>query len=396
MRSALAALSLVAGVLPAAAAGDPAALYLGEETQVRAALGDGPAQFPARLFPCANCHGRDGLGGGEGTLRAPRIVPLPGKAGLSAQDILRAAADGIEPDGRILDRAMPRYSLTTDDAVALAAWLAERPAREGRGVTATEVRMILPFDPRTEGIAGPFADGFADAMAGVRPWGRTVVLVPVAWGADAPTVPAIASVGAALPDTADRAVLANLDLIDIAPLHPVDTMSADAAPLCATRPEAIRALAGVLPRGTRVAVIAQGGTTAHAADAALTAAGLRVVPVDQTPDAALLLSDVPERRATAAGLPHVLGFRDQIDAPAVQQLIASGTRRISLVDACGTLTGDLTGAARARRLGELAGERVGTALQAAGRNLSRARLVEALAGTGSAAQPTIHDWKDGS
>lgn len=111
--------------------------------------------------PCANCHGRDGLGGGEAD--APAILWTT----LSRETALRPAYDasgfaralgGTAPGGRSLSRLMPRYDLDAGQLRALMAYLkalpqlqrqGSKPARSGSALSAAII--CAPFTPRWTG-----------------------------------------------------------------------------------------------------------------------------------------------------------------------------------------------------------------------------------------------------
>ena len=127
---AVAALALAGPAAGAEAGSGAAALFHGGETGIEVRLAGSDFALNARGFrSCAGCHGADGRGGREGALRVPGIAdagyPLGGDA------ILAAVRDGIDADGRVLARAMPRYEIGLEMATDLAAHL-EALARRDR------------------------------------------------------------------------------------------------------------------------------------------------------------------------------------------------------------------------------------------------------------------------
>lgn len=133
------------------------------------ANGQGPG--PA----CANCHGRDGLGGGEG--ETPPVdwpalsVATPARSAYDAAAFARALREGRGADGRILSRLMPRYELDADQVAALAAYLRALPDLQRQGVASGRLRI------------GVFGDAYLAALRaalGDQPiHGRGIELVPL-------------------------------------------------------------------------------------------------------------------------------------------------------------------------------------------------------------------------
>lgn len=162
-----AAAVIAAGSLPASVvcAGEPAApgerLYregiLASGEPVAARLqGDVPAQG-AQLV-CAGCHGRSGLGSGEGkifmppvtgaTLYRPREIRRKQlydartlRPAYTDATLARAIRDGLDPAGRPLDPMMPRYALGDADLASLVAYLKTLSSGLSPGVTGTHIRF---------------------------------------------------------------------------------------------------------------------------------------------------------------------------------------------------------------------------------------------------------------
>lgn len=277
--------------VPSPAAGR--ALFLGHSSgdgpQPLAFLRGSPAGVPAIRFACANCHGRDGLGQGEGSLRAPairwqdlaRAAPQRGHA-YDAARFARAIAEGMDPTGRTLDRLMPGYALSEAQLASLIAYLKVVDAEQRIGVEAGEIRLGI--------LAAGDDDGFpaalAAAFARVSPiFGRTVELVPL--GGEGPVEQRLREAGIAavvgLPHTA-RALWPELRRLGIPNLFPralldgdeleaevigllptldvIGRAAFDHAVACAEGPLAIAVDHGD-PASRRLAAAARGRATAH-------------------------------------------------------------------------------------------------------------------------------------
>lgn len=113
---------------------------------------------------CAVCHRRSGLGGGEGqnTVRpiAGRLLfeTPPGRTGLppiavenrpayTRATLARALRDGVNPAGRKLDALMPRYALSDDEVMQLAAYLAQLEPATVPGVNGSEMHFATVIAP---------------------------------------------------------------------------------------------------------------------------------------------------------------------------------------------------------------------------------------------------------
>jgi len=166
----------------------------GHEVSARVGAVDMPV--PGRVVPCANCHGRDGLGRSEGGLAPPVItwseLTKPyghrhdsGRAHppFDAESLLRAVTLGRDPAGQALDSAMPRYALGREDQANLVAYLKRLEHDHDPGVGADTLRIgtLLP-------LSGPMADSgklarrvveayFADLNDGGGLYGRRLELV---------------------------------------------------------------------------------------------------------------------------------------------------------------------------------------------------------------------------
>ena len=381
-----AALVLLAALAGPARADRAEALFLGRPVEgVTARIGTGGLALPASLFACAGCHGADGRGGEEGALVVPPIVPGEGRAALKAAAILAAVTQGRSAAGTALDRTMPRYAMDAGLATELAGFLAALPGRDGIGVRPGHVRVLVPHDRTGAALAGDFASGLSEAVAGARVWGRQVEVAP--WSLDGdparlddPALGPLLVAGTAIADPALRASLDASSVVQVAPLVPGEGRT---VPLCASWREEIAALVAAAPPGARIDVLGEPGPAAEAA----ALLGPRAAE-DGRGGAALVLSRAPDllRRAGAHDLvlapAGVLG-------PEAGPLAARGVRVI-LSDRCGALLdGRPADEPPARALGRIAGAAVLELLAGAGRDLGRARLAEtAAAARGPLLSPT--------
>lgn len=107
---------------------------------------------------CQNCHGRSGLGQGEGAIFMPAIaastlyepreirnkdfhVSRTVRPAYTDATLARAIRSGLDPNGRVLDAMMPRYSLDDDELSALGAYLKTLSSSLSPGVTATHIHF---------------------------------------------------------------------------------------------------------------------------------------------------------------------------------------------------------------------------------------------------------------
>lgn len=126
--------------------------------EVLALVGAAGTPLPAASLPCAGCHGSDGRGRPEGSVRPPditwrrlskpytqtvngRTYPAYDEAALA-----RAIEKGVDPAGNRLDPAMPRFVLSAGDMARLIAYLRGLETRQEPGVSAERLRIgtLLP------------------------------------------------------------------------------------------------------------------------------------------------------------------------------------------------------------------------------------------------------------
>jgi ABC-type branched-subunit amino acid transport system substrate-binding protein len=133
-------------------------------TSVTAAVG--ALRLPGTRFPCASCHGPDGLGRPDAGVVPSDITwaNLTKPYGLrhdngrshppyTADTIVRAVTAGVDPAGNSLDPAMPRYTLDSTAIQDLVAYLKRLGSDSDQGVGSNEIAVaaVLPRD-------GPLAE----------------------------------------------------------------------------------------------------------------------------------------------------------------------------------------------------------------------------------------------
>lgn len=129
------------------------------DAQVMARVGASDMLVPASVLPCAGCHGTDGRGRAEGSVRPPSLdwqrMAL-GQGGRKANgrsypaysegSLARAIQEGRDPAGNQLDPAMPRFVLSTADQRNLTAYLKRLGEERDPGVEEDTLRLgtLLP------------------------------------------------------------------------------------------------------------------------------------------------------------------------------------------------------------------------------------------------------------
>jgi len=149
--SLIAALSLGAGLtVPQERGREIFVAGRADDAPIMATLGGG-APVDAVLVPCANCHGADGRGKTEGGVRAVDIsagalaaeANLPERRRMAYTQTLlkRAITMGYDASGHTLDRAMPRFELSQQDAADLLAYLTILGAEQPLGVSDDAIQI---------------------------------------------------------------------------------------------------------------------------------------------------------------------------------------------------------------------------------------------------------------
>ncbi|MDB5901553.1 MAG: c-type cytochrome [Betaproteobacteria bacterium] len=125
--------------------------------EIGAVISAGSDPVPATLLPCAKCHGDDGRGRPEGGVRPADITPaaLGRDAWVGARSrpaytrplLERAFRMGYDAGRNELDRTMPRFRMTPDDANDLLAYLEILGSDAPRGVSDDAVRINVVGAP---------------------------------------------------------------------------------------------------------------------------------------------------------------------------------------------------------------------------------------------------------
>jgi ABC-type branched-subunit amino acid transport system substrate-binding protein len=393
---------------------------------VDAVFADSATAIAGTLLSCAGCHGRDGRGRSVKGIDPPDITwqnltkpyALQARAGRSRLPytealVLRAIVTGRDSSNQLLGPAMPRFRLTPGDGADLVAYMRALGSTADPGITAQAIALgvVLPRrEPevhdtvrtaleayrdevnRAGGVFGrrisfAFIDGIAapDPSGGGPPFDQTILAAVVGDGVDA---------------ARDVAALARRAVPLIAIRPDGDAPQPNVFYLGAGLPGELGALAAYAARegdgGGRLAVLHDDNEAGRARVAALRALLARnggpaidAVPLAPGPDA---LTDEAMRRAGAGDV--LLAGWDWRFA-AILSRAARSNRLVlvpgSLIDARAPASGAPgrmllayeTGAAPARRETGAAQVLAATrllveGLRRAGRDVSRARLVDAI------------------
>ena len=150
--------------------------------EIVALVGPGKAEVTAALFPCAQCHGHDGLGRAEGgvvpsdirweTLSKPygvRHTDRRNHPPYDASSLKRAFTMGFDPAGNELHAVMPRYQLTYHAAEALVAYLKVLGAEvDDPGLTEDRIRLGVLLPPA--GRLSPMGDAIRAVLNAYFEW----------------------------------------------------------------------------------------------------------------------------------------------------------------------------------------------------------------------------------
>ena len=173
------------------------------DAQVTALVGAADMQVPASVVPCANCHGRDGMGRPEGGVRPPvlswqRLVLGAGERRVNGREypayseasLARAIQEGRDSAGNRLDPAMPRFSLSMGDQRNLTAYLKRLAEDRDPGVEEQTLRLgtLLPAQgelAEAGRVVRAIVEGRIDSLnAGGGIYGRKLQLVVLDPGPD--------------------------------------------------------------------------------------------------------------------------------------------------------------------------------------------------------------------
>jgi ABC-type branched-subunit amino acid transport system substrate-binding protein len=171
-------------------------LYLQGEslsgTPVTALVGDDDAEVNGRSLPCANCHGKDGLGRAEGGLTPSNITwtNLTKPYGhahsygrthppFTDKTLARAITQGLDPAGITLDKGMPRYRMSARDLADLVAYIKRIEGDYDSGLSDSIIRVgvLIPTAQKGERIRRIITTYFRERNGGGGYFGRNVELV---------------------------------------------------------------------------------------------------------------------------------------------------------------------------------------------------------------------------
>jgi len=153
---------------------------------------EGDLNAQGELVSCVRCHRRSGMGSNEGAVRVPPVTAealyaptdlrradifgplfeqrqsiqfrahlwqLPAHPAYSEQTLVRALRQGIDSAGRELNPAMPRYTLSDQDAVPLVTYMRSLSHANPEGVTADSIHFATVFDERVSPRTGSDVNG---------------------------------------------------------------------------------------------------------------------------------------------------------------------------------------------------------------------------------------------
>lgn len=136
-------------------------------TPIAALVGKDDTELNGRLLPCANCHGKEGLGGTEGGLAPPDItwshltkpyghVHAYGRTHppFTDETLARAITQGLDSARNKLDAEMPRYRMSARDLGDLIAYLKRIEDDRDSGLSDGVIRVgvLVPADRKGERI----------------------------------------------------------------------------------------------------------------------------------------------------------------------------------------------------------------------------------------------------
>jgi ABC-type branched-subunit amino acid transport system substrate-binding protein/cytochrome c553 len=169
----------------------------GPNDEITATLADGSLEVPASSFSCSNCHGLKGEGTREGGLQPPPIdwatLTKPYVSALTRRErvayheatLTAAITNAIDPVGRRLHPAMPRYKMTREQMADLIAYLKQigKETDHEPGITDEVIRIGAalplsgPLAQLGEDVSATLAATFAEVNAQGGIYGRRFELV---------------------------------------------------------------------------------------------------------------------------------------------------------------------------------------------------------------------------
>ncbi len=135
--------------------------------RINATLGMGGLELSGAPVACGNCHGEDGRGRAEGGLDPSNIQwseltkayghhHASGRrhVAFDERSLRRSLMEGFDPDGNPLEGSMPRYSMSSKDFAALAAYMKRLEAvlDPGLGTETIRIGTLLPTTGRLAGL----------------------------------------------------------------------------------------------------------------------------------------------------------------------------------------------------------------------------------------------------
>lgn len=164
-------------------------IFLGQGAQpAKARLGEGRFPVPIKHAACAGCHGRDAQGYTEGGASAPAInasallrATLIRK-GYDLASFARVLSHGVDPSGRQLSSAMPRFELARAETESLLQYLSFVEQEQRTGINVSSLRLGVPVPGSTLELARHIIARFEDRwrqIGGGPIHGRNLKLVAV-------------------------------------------------------------------------------------------------------------------------------------------------------------------------------------------------------------------------
>jgi ABC-type branched-subunit amino acid transport system substrate-binding protein len=162
---------------------------------INADLGNGKPPTPGHILPCINCHGADGRGAEDYVGIAPLNINWYALAASGVHEhavrthrpfddftLARAIVLGVDPDGKVMEKAMPRYDMVQEDIQDLIAYLKVLDSQSDPAIT---VGTVVPTEGRHAGLGKAIRETieakFDDVNANGGINGRELKLVVGGW-----------------------------------------------------------------------------------------------------------------------------------------------------------------------------------------------------------------------